>query len=542
MAMTDRLRRALPAVALGLLLLPRMAATPVAADLWDLPFKADDLRDDERVYWGRAIHSDSGPQKYGYDLGLLRYLEAKKEWASVPDGGSLEKNSDYFIYGTPVYAMQDGTVLACWRNSPENPKANGQGEGFWNAELTKYPKGKSRIYGGGNGFWIKQADGSIVEYAHFQAGSVPASLCPHNDTLLPLIDSPDVTDAWPYIRVNPAEAKTVKKGQLLGKVGNVGTSSAPHLHVHREKGGQDGTTRTSGSPVEIDFRSGLSVPLDHSKGPYQTGWTRFAGKPIPPGKVLVWPSHSLGVEYARHGFRADRFQAMFDHLTDSGYWLEWLDTYDVGGTSYVNHVWHPAKGLWRAYVLVDANTYEDVMKQADKDGYSPVLLESSASSNRAKYSVVLVKGAPPATAVRDVTEQGLVNAMTDAVKKGYSATNVSVVSLGGERHHTALFRKMYSGWTVKNRIPDADYQSVYEDEKKAGRRPVSMNAYMHGGKRFFSVVFANNAAANRTERHGLSAAQYQTEYETALNGGALTRTVTAFDGDSSHFFAAAWWK
>ena len=43
--------------------------------------------------------------------------------------------------------------------------------------------------------------------------------------------------------------------------------------------------------------------------------------------------------------------------------------------------------------------------------------------------------------VRDVTEQGLVNAMTDAAKKGMSATNVSVVSLGGERHHTALFRK-----------------------------------------------------------------------------------------------------
>ena len=36
--------------------------------------------------------------------------------------------------------------------------------------------------------------------------------------------------------------------------------------------------------------------------------------------------------------------------------------------------------------------------------------------------------------------------------------------------------------------------------------------------------------------------QYQTEYEAALNGGALTRTVTAFDGGSSHFFAAAWWK
>jgi len=95
---------------------------------------------------------------------------------------------------------------------------------------------------------------------------------------------------------------------------------------------------------------------------------------------------------------------------------------------------------------------------------------------------------------------------------------------------------------VKNRVADADYQSVYEDEKKAGRRPVSLNAYLHGGKRYFSIVFANNVAANRTERHGMTATQYQTEYATALTAGALTRTVTGFDGDSSHFFAAAWWK
>ena len=183
------------------------------------------------------------------------------------------------------------------------------------------------------------------------------------------------TSAWIQPRRKPSRRASPGQGRQRRQ------SSAPHLHIHREKGGQDGATKTSGTPVEIDFRSGLYVPLDNTKGPYRTPWFRFAGNPIPPGKVLAWPSHSLGGA-ARHGYRADRFQAMFDHLTDSGYWLEWLDAYAVGGTSYINHVWHPAKGPWRAYFLVDANKYEEVLKQAKIDGYQPVLLESPSRRTR----------------------------------------------------------------------------------------------------------------------------------------------------------------
>jgi hypothetical protein len=85
------------------------------------------------------------------------------------------------------------------------------------------------VYGGGNGYWIEHADGTRAEYAHMFPGSVPSDLCPHDAELLPAkISSPDVSKAWPYIRVT--NGKQVAEGQFLGRVGNVGTSSDPHPH------------------------------------------------------------------------------------------------------------------------------------------------------------------------------------------------------------------------------------------------------------------------------------------------------------------------
>jgi hypothetical protein len=198
------------------------------ADLWDLPFKGNDFDDSERLCWGAVQHSGGvGIQKFGYDLTGLRYDSTIKNWLEYLNSG--DHNKDFFLYGTPVYAMAGGKVIAGWRNAPENPvPRSGNHAAVHHEEITKYSGEKSRIYGGGNGVWIQHADGTLAEYAHFQPGSLPAALCPHDDALLPeVIASPDVSQAWKHLWISAAQQKTVKKGEFLGRVGNAGTSSHP---------------------------------------------------------------------------------------------------------------------------------------------------------------------------------------------------------------------------------------------------------------------------------------------------------------------------
>lgn len=511
---------------------------PSYAQLYDFPFRAEHFdQGDLKIYWHRPKHSDGGVQEHGYDFGGFRYDNSAKIWTEKTVSESAyakaRANNKWILYGKNVYAMRDGKVIACWRNAPENPSGERHSkidEGF--------------IYGGGNGFWIEHSDGTRAEYAHFIPGSVPSNLCPHNATLMPAkIASPRVEDAWPHIRVEPSQQRTIKAGQLLGRVGNAGTSSNPHLHVHVEKGGRADTVKSGGEPVRINFRRGLAAPRDD--GNPTPNWTSFAGKPAPSGPTIIWPPRSLVGEYARHGFPAERFQDLFDHLADSGYRPVWLDTYRVGSRSYINHVWRPAKGEWRAHILVSSDSHQSRTNDAIKAGFTPVFVDSSVAGSQARYTAIFIKGSASNIIMRHgLAAQQHDSELENARKRNLNPVNISVVSIGGQRSYTVLYRPETLGaWQVRSQIAENEYQSVYDANAKAGRRPVYLNAYMHGGKPFLSAVFASKPTSGRKDRHGMSAAQYQQEWQSAIKGGSFTHAVTSFDGaQSQHRFAASWWK
>ena len=264
------------------------------AQLLNLPFYADDLKSGER--WSTKDHAQTRTQKFAYDLRVRRYISKTKTWSPLKIDSKTHwknpKNSNYLVYGKPVYAMADGEVIRCWRNAPENPRPRLPGEQaselkdkLW---LHKEYRNK-RIPGGGNALVIQQNDGTSMLYAHMQPGTIPPGLCPHNKSLYDIPDNKSEAD------VPVGKRAKVKKGQFLGLVGNSGSSPNPHLHIQM--------VTKDGNAVKMFFARGLSTNNKGNKGDINK-WSRFAGKTIPVGPVLIWPPRKIKAEYARHGFPA----------------------------------------------------------------------------------------------------------------------------------------------------------------------------------------------------------------------------------------------
>jgi hypothetical protein len=135
------------------------------------------------------------------------------DWEQVDDNGLIyhgprAEDSSYTIYGKEVFAVADAKVVAVIDNLPSQMPG-------------QYPTNISLDQADGNSVILDLGSSRYALYAHLQAGKIT-------------VHSGD----------------TVKRGQVIGLVGNSGNSVAPHLHFHVM------STQTplaaNGLPYEID--------------------------------------------------------------------------------------------------------------------------------------------------------------------------------------------------------------------------------------------------------------------------------------------------
>jgi hypothetical protein len=153
------------------------------------------------------------------------------ERADVPlhlhaDPGSL--NSDYLIWDMPVYAIASGTVRRCTRSLVDHS-----------------PGGGSK---GGNTVILELGNGEWVAYHHLKQNSIPASLCP--------VEGGSDANWFPL-------AIPVVSGQFLGRVGDTGASSGPHLHIQLTGEPPSPLTDDVARPLPLNF---FRIMVHHSDG------------------------------------------------------------------------------------------------------------------------------------------------------------------------------------------------------------------------------------------------------------------------------------
>jgi hypothetical protein len=164
------------------------------------------------------------------------------DWEQLDDAnriyhGPRENLASYTIFGKEAIAVADATVASITDGLPEQTPG-------------KYPENISIDQADGNSVVLDLGDHRYALYAHLQPGK---------------------------IRVHPADA--VKRGQVLGLVGNSGNSVAPHLHFH---------VVSNPSPLAAN---GLPYEIDHFEvTAFTPGTAAFdqaeeAGIPVPLTKV-----------------------------------------------------------------------------------------------------------------------------------------------------------------------------------------------------------------------------------------------------------------
>jgi hypothetical protein len=416
--------------------------------------------------------------------------------------------------------MAAGRVIRCWRNAPENPRP-----GEAHPARTSTPP---RIGGGGNALVVEHDDGTVALYAHMQPGSIPEALCPHDAELMN--DAGDKSEA----EVPEGQQARVQAGQFLGKAGNSGKSSNPHLHTHVQDSGSKGA-----NGVPLNFRGAM---LADAVEPEDVDWLRLQGNTRPTKTSVIWPDFSKGLkEIAYHGVRSEDYQDLFDHAGGSGYQLEWIDGFELDGRVRFNVIFRPKTAGWAAAHNLNGEQYQAEYEKRKRGGFRLRHVDSYPSRGGILYAAIFVKdGGPAVAAYHGRSAEEHQQLFEEWSAKGWRARNVSVVSSGGRRVYTALYDKGGPDVRLKSALTPAQYQKEFDDNREAGLHLAYVNAYTHEGSTFYSAIWTRASGGGLVARHGMSGNEYQAQWEDARRDGLLTRAVSASEAGGRASYVAFW--
>lgn len=176
------------------------------------------------VVWGgdtviENYHIVAPSQRYAYDLLIW------KDGSTHEGDGAV--NEDYYAFGQTLYAPADGEVISAVNDLPD----------------VMPQLGSDPVNVAGNHVIIKVAEGEYLLIAHMQEGSV-------------LVEAGDMVTA----------------GQEIGRVGNSGNTTEPHIHIHLqdqpdfytydEEGNVNGVSDTRGLPLYFSDMLVNGEPVD----------------------------------------------------------------------------------------------------------------------------------------------------------------------------------------------------------------------------------------------------------------------------------------
>lgn len=430
------------------------------------------------------------------------------------------------------------------------PYANGTEVRVSNDHLTHSPVGRIDMSGrsGSEPYRIvAAADGTIraiVDNFSARQDSGPGVTC--NNNYVWIEHGNGEWTKYSHMRQNSTTQKAgrsvgnrVRAGDYLGDEGQVGCASGPHLHF--EVGVPRATDPFTVSGGFLNDNAGSArnrIPrICGIAGGQFAASTNYTARAVP-GQLA-----GGSAEVARHGQPIRDYQCQFDQARVAGYEPVWLDSFNSGGNAYVNSVWRPATaGATRAFHGLTGAQYQQRFDEAKKDGFRPVIVDSYIDDG-ARYIALFKKVGGPEYRAYHGRDADFHQARMDewTGKDGFVPVAISVVSDGG-RKYTALYEKRNVGsWQARSQLTPAQYQTFFNDNAKAGRRIAYLNGYRHGGDPYIVAIATSQTPAGGKQRHGLTGAQYQTEWESARKAGLLTRAVAGYEDDGTRY-AATWRK
>jgi CubicO group peptidase (beta-lactamase class C family) len=194
---------------------------------------------------------------------------------------------------------------------------------------------------------------------------------------------------------------------------------------------------------------------------------------------------------------------------------------------------------------VTAGTWLARFTQLANQGYRPIWIQGSTNGGAAAtYSAIWIRDARPGWYEwQDMDASAYQNNFDSYANSGYRPISVSGYQSGGVNRFAAIWIYDPGGvaYAGTHNATGAQYQTFVNDMIAAAYMPQVVDGYAAGGDDYISI-WAKTPAAPWVARHGMTSAQYQSEFVSWANQGYRVTCLSAYQISGATYFAAYWVK
>jgi CubicO group peptidase (beta-lactamase class C family) len=235
---------------------------------------------------------------------------------------------------------------------------------------------------------------------------------------------------------------------------------------------------------------------------------------------------------AYHGVNGAEHQAKFNTLSAQGYRMISLSVYGDSNSPLYAAVWVQRGGpAWVAVHGIDAAAYQSFFNTQTAKGFIPVLVSATGAYASAVFAAVFEQGIQGPWQARHGVPAGLQNqgGSFDNLNASFAAQGLYIRSFAiygasNDRRYIAVWHANpgYVKWHVHSADAAPNYQTTFNAETQLpgyglhGYRPafVALSA-----DQTYCSVFKDDVVGPWVARHGLTSAEYQTEFNKQTAAG-----------------------
>lgn len=287
------------------------------------------------------------------------------------------------------------------------------------------------------------------------------------------------------------------------------------------QGSSSGSSCVTGSKVYCCHSTTHTVSIGQrlSENPKLVRYAAFWEKTAGPG----WQ--------ARHGLTSAQYQQEFNKLSAQGYRLVEVSGYGVGGTDYYAAVWEQRPGpAWQARHGLTAARYQEEFDKLTSQGYRPINVSGYTVAGQDRYAAIFEQRQGPAWVARHNLSSAQYQQEFDRLSgQGYRLIDVSGYEVGGNDRYAAIWEHGQGpAWQARHGLTAAQYQAEFNRLSQQGYKLARIRGWTSNGEPHFAAIWVKVDGGAWIARHGILADSYQEEFDKNLKDGYRLKHVSGY--------------